>query len=138
MIDIIRLESSTPKQASQITALYRLNGWWGLGPDDPELVRRIVVGSHHFLVACRQDHIIGMGRAISDRVSDAYIQDVTVAPEYRHRGIGSQLIQTLTTLLKADGIDWIGLIAERHSHPFYRRIGFTVMPDAKPMLNRTP
>jgi hypothetical protein len=36
--------------------------------------------------------------------------------------------------LEADGIDWIGLIAERKTHPFYRPLGFSPMADAVPML----
>jgi aralkylamine N-acetyltransferase len=61
----------------QITALYRSQGWWN-GSDNPDLVLRIIQGSHCFMVAQHGQEIVGMGRAISDRTSDAYIQDVTV------------------------------------------------------------
>ena len=52
-----------------------------------------------------------MGRAISDLVSDAYIQDVTVLKEYRGKGIGKIIIQTLVEELKTKGVEWIGLVA---------------------------
>jgi spermidine synthase len=75
-----------------------------------------------------------MGRALSDGVSDAYIQDVTVKKPYRGQGIGTQIIQKLVERLNADGLEWIGLIAEKNSHKFYRRLGFKKMPNSVPML----
>lgn len=118
----------------QITGLYRSNGWWGAGPDDPELIRRIVKGSHCFITAEENDRVIGMGRAISDGASDAYIQDVTVVPDHRGRGIGSEMIRRIVARLEAGGVHWIGLIAEKNSHPFYESLGFLPMADAIPML----
>jgi GNAT superfamily N-acetyltransferase len=60
--------------------------------DNPSLVAGIVAGSHCFLVARHAESIVAMGRAISDRVSDAYIQDVTVDPAFRGQGIGSRMV----------------------------------------------
>ncbi|MGA6925790.1 MAG: GNAT family N-acetyltransferase [Desulfosarcina sp.] len=117
-----------------MTDLYRLAGWWTDGIDNPLLVAGIVSGSHCFLVARQTGTIIAMGRAISDRVSDAYIQDVTVDPVLRGRGIGSRMVSTLASRLEDDGIGWIGLIAERKTHPFYRPLGFSPMADSVPML----
>jgi spermidine synthase len=99
-------------------------------------VGKIIKGSHCFVAALEDRRIIGMGRAISDRASDAYIQDVTVADAFRGRGIGSQIIHQLISRLQADGLGWIGLIAEKNSHPFYQRLGFVTMPDAAPMLRK--
>jgi spermidine synthase len=101
-----------------------------------ELIVKIIKGSHCFLTAYAEDEMIGMGRSISDRISDAYIQDVTVKKEYRHRGVGSKIIQSLVERLYADEMKWIGLIAERGTHEFYSRIGFEKMPNAMPMLRK--
>ena len=124
----------TPDQIKQITQLYRDEGWWASTVDEPDQIMRIIDGSHCFMVATDGDKIIGMGRAISDRASDAYIQDVTVANDYRGRGVGSRIIRELVARLKEDSLDWIGLIAERGSHGFYRRLGFEKMLDSVPML----
>ena len=97
-------------------------------------LKGIIAGSHLFMVACKGDEIVGMGRALSDRSSDAYIQDVTVKSEYRSQGIGTTIIRELVRRLRSDGIEWIGLIAERGSHGFYARLGFKEMPNALPML----
>lgn len=136
MIDYSFLQTPTLAEISRLVQLYRHAGWWKEEADDPELVSAIVSGSHCFLVARQTDTIVAMGRAISDRVSDAYIQDVTVDPSFRGQGIGSRMVATLVARLEADGIGWIGLIAERKTHPFYQPLGFAPMADALPMLKK--
>jgi len=115
----------------QIIMLYKDQGWWN-GPDNPDLVLGIIQGSHCFMVAQRDREIVGMGRSISDRTSDAYIQDVTVKKDFRGQGIGTYIIRMIINRLQSDGISWIGLIAERDSRGFYEPIGF------RPMINSTP
>ena len=134
MIDYAFLETPTAAEVARLTQLYRQAGWWQDETDNPEVVAGIVNGSHCFLVARKADTIVAMGRAISDGISDAYIQDVTVDRSFRGQGIGSAMVARLTARLEADGIGWIGLIAERKTHPFYRPLGFTPMADALPML----
>ena len=134
MIDYTFLETPTPAELVRLIQLYRQAGWWQDEADNPDVVAGIVEGSHCFLVARKADTIVAMGRAISDRVSDAYIQDVTVDPSFRGQGIGSAMVARLVARLETDGIGWIGLIAERKTHPFYRPLGFTPMADAMPML----
>jgi len=134
MIAYTFLENPIPTEIVQLTELYRQAGWWTETADDPALVTGIVAGSHCFLVARQTAVIIAMGRAISDRISDAYIQDVTVDRSFRGQGIGSRIIAELVARLEADGIGWIGLIAERKTDPFYRPLGFSPMADSVPML----
>jgi hypothetical protein len=81
MIDYTFLETPSPLEIARLTELYRQAGWWTDDGENPVLVAGIVAGSHCFLVARQADHIVAMGRAISDRVSDAYIPG-------RHRGSG--------------------------------------------------
>ncbi|MBU0988480.1 MAG: GNAT family N-acetyltransferase [Proteobacteria bacterium] len=134
MPDITFLTSPTPSQLEQIIILYREEGWWTKGPFDPGHANRIIAGSHCFVIATIDEKITGMGRAISDGVSDAYLQDITVKKEYRRRKIGKKIVNALLSRLEEDGFEWIGLIAERGSHEFYRQFGFKKMPDSVPML----
>jgi ribosomal protein S18 acetylase RimI-like enzyme len=136
MITYVFLSRPTKEQIQQIINLYQGEGWWSIGDTSEEAVDKIINGSHCFLVALEDDRIIGMGRAISDRASDAYIQDVTVANTFRGRGIGSEIIKQLISRLHTDGLGWIGLIAEKNSRAFYERLGFDPMPDATPMLRK--
>lgn len=102
------------------------------------MIRRIVSGSHRFLAALNKGRLIGMARALSDGVSDAYIQDVIVDPDFRGKGIGAGLVETLARRLKDDGVNWIGLVAENGSEAFYGRIGFSKMNNSVPMLKVSP
>ena len=120
---------------SQIRSLYRQEGWWSEKTDHFEKRIQIISGSHCFVAAVQPPgEILGMGRAISDRASDAYIQDVAVRPEARRQGIGSAIIKLLVNRLEQDGISWIGLIAKSGAIHFYRSAGFLDMADALPML----
>jgi len=137
MLNYMFLVDPRPDQIRQITMLYRMAGWWTDEDDDPDLVTRIIDGSHCFMIVSKGDEIIAMGRAISDKASDVYIQDVMVNSAYQKRGIGSRIIRELITRLHNDGLYWIGLIAERGSHGFYERLGFKMMTDSKPMLMKS-
>jgi spermidine synthase len=138
MITFSFLTHPTPDQITRVIELYRQAGWWAEKSDNPELVRRIITGSHCFLAVSDKEGIVGMGRAISDRVSDAYIQDVTVDKVYQGRNIGSNIIQKLIERLEEDGLKWIGLIAENGSQSFYEKLGFKKMPNSVPMLDLIP
>lgn len=128
------LKIPTSDQIDQLIHLYQEAGWWSAQTDNRDLLRGIIAGSHYFCAASVENRIIGMGRAISDGVSDAYIQDVTVSKPLRRKGIAGRIITELIGKLEADGIGWIGLIAERGSAGFYRPFGFDPMPDSTPML----
>ncbi len=134
MLNFTCLKNPTFDQIRQIIDLYRSEGWWIDGPDNPNMVAGIIEGSYCFIVATIEDEIIGMGRAISDGASDSYLQDITVKASYRGQGIGSQIIKRLIAHLNKAGLKWIGLIAERGSHRFYEQLGFKKMPDSIPML----
>ena len=134
VIEVIPVSEPTPELLSAITELYRAAGWWGEDPDDPEGLARMITGSHVFVVAREDDRVVGMGRALSDRVSDAYIQDLTVLEDCRGRGIATAMIEQLIARLHADGLRWIGVIAEAGSRPLYEPLGFEPMNNATPLL----
>jgi len=132
------ISNADTQEAKQILGLYRMGGWWEeKNGDDTDLVKRIVNGSHCFLIVIESTRIIGMGRALSDRASDAYIQDVIVYKELQRQGIGKKIVKMLTANLEASGLKWIGLIAEAGSHPFYNQLRFQKMPNSTPMLKIT-
>lgn len=118
----------------QILDLYREAGWWQGGEDAPEVLKKIIAGSHCFLAVRYRDVVVGMGRALSDGASDAYVQDVTVSDAHRGKGIALTIVRKIVSKLQADGIDWIGLIAERNTKELYSKAGFAAMTQAIPML----
>ncbi|MEI6259784.1 MAG: GNAT family N-acetyltransferase [Deltaproteobacteria bacterium] len=121
----------------QIRHLYCLAGWWSEFGDTLEKLARIISGSHCFVVAVQETGVIlGMGRAISDRASDAYIQDIVVRPEARRLAIASSIMKIIMDRLEQDGMTWIGLIAKQGTQPLYRGLGFSEIPGAMPMLSK--
>ncbi len=129
-IKIIPVQST---DRAQIIRLYKEAGWWSPANDDqPEFVDRIAENSYCFVGAFCDGEMIGMGRVLSDGISDAYIQDVTVLRDYRGRGIGGRIIAHLIDRLRADRVEWIGLIGEPGTGNFYKQLGFNEMKGSVP------
>jgi len=117
-----------------VVALYEAGGWWKESEAWRRVIPRMIEGSFAFMVARESEgSIVGMGRAISDGVSDAYIQDVVVLRSHRGQGIGAELVRRLAEHCAGQGISWVGLVAEPGTQPFYERIGFHAFP-GQPML----
>ena len=129
----IRLINSWPED--EIVLLYKEGGWWK-DTYDKAGVSQLIEGSFAFAVAVDQKtgKSIGMGRVLSDGVSDAYIQDLVVLTPYRGQNLGKKIVQTLINFCISRGIQWIGLIAEPGSSHFYTTLGFKSMEHHIPML----
>jgi spermidine synthase len=109
-------------------ALYKDAGWWkDVYDDSHSFLEKIPKDSALFAGAFAGKKMIGMGRALSDRSSDAYIQDIVVLKSYRGRGLGQLIVRKLIRGLKEMGVDWIGLIAEPGTNLFYEKLGFREM-----------
>lgn len=122
-----------------LVSLYKDAGWWKESyGESPEFLQGIVAGSALFAGAFENTKMIGMGRALSDQASDAYIQDVAVLKEFQGRGIGKKIIQTLIAGLNAWGVDWIGLIAEPGTTGFYEELGFELLKGHVPLKLKDP
>ena len=111
----------------RIAGFYVGAGWVAPGADVSFLLPALR-GSAMVVGAFEDGEIIGIGRALSDGCSDAYIQDVVVDPAHRGQGIGRQLIEALVSGLRARGIDWIALIGEPGTEGFYRRLNMRERP----------
>lgn len=103
--------------------LYRIAGWVG-EDDDCGFLRAALGNSCAVCVAYCGGKLAGMGRALGDGVSDAYIQDVVVDPDFRRRGVGGAIVRALVAELKRRGVDWIALVGEPGTEEFYHSLGF--------------
>jgi len=133
----IRITCVRSWDAGEIVALYRAGGWWK-DEYDPAEIPWLIRGSFAFAVAVEEKsgRAVGMGRAISDGVSDAYIQDLVMLPAYQKRGLGKALLSLLLRQCRDTGITWIALVAEPGSEPFYQSLGFTRMEGHVPLIYR--
>ena len=121
------LHHAAEEELRDILALYREAEW--VTPEEcGAFIPGVLSGSFLFLAAFDDGRMIGMARAISDGVSDAYIQDVVVARSHRKQGVGKELILRLQSELEKCGIDWIGLVGAPGTDNFYRKIGL-VQPE---------
>jgi ribosomal protein S18 acetylase RimI-like enzyme len=122
---------------SELIGLYKAGGWW-LQEHDPAHIPELVRGSYAFAVATEGDSgpPVGMGRVISDGITDAYIQDLVVVPRCRGRGVGRKIVQALLRFCFSHNVTWIALIAEPGTEDFYTGIGFVRMKDHVPLRFR--
>lgn len=135
--DEVEIKVIADADRDSVKKLYLQAGWWRESdqtPDGNAWIDALVKGSFCFVGAFAGSEMIGMGRALSDGVSDAYIQDVVVRKDLRGHGIGAAIIRKIVGFLQERRIGWIGLVAEPGTQPFYRRLGFEVMDDYAPML----
>ena len=118
----------------EIVKLYKAGGWWKESWSSSN-ISYIIKGSFVFAIAVdSKGRTIGMGRVLSDGVSDGYIQDLVVLQEYRDLGIGKQIVNKLLNHCLSKGIRWIGLIAEPGNEKFFYTLGFKTMKNHSPML----
>jgi len=122
-IEYREVKTFAPAALAEIRRLYLLAGWCEEA-DDASFLPPLFAGSTVVLSAWSDEHVAGIGRAISDGVSDAYIQDVVVAPEFRRRGIGAALVNGIVERLRRRGIGWIGLVGAPGTEAFYAALGF--------------
>ena len=65
--------------------------------------------------------VIGFVTAISDRVLSAYIPFLEVLPEYRGKGIGSELVRRM--LERLSSLYMVDLLCDAELQPFYAALG---------------
>ncbi|HDR73365.1 MAG TPA: N-acetyltransferase [Methanoculleus sp.] len=136
--DSVRILRVSSWDAGEIADLYREGGWWD-EIWDPTRLDKLIEGSFLFVVAVdtATGKAIGMGRAISDGVSDAYIQDLVVRSSMRGKRIGRRILDRIVEECLAAGLGWIGCIAEPGTDGFYRGAGFAPLDGHVPLLYGT-
>lgn len=85
------------------------------------------------------DRQVAFARAVTDRVTFAWICDVIVDEPYRGRGIGHWLMATITDALEAAGVPRM-VLATLDAHEVYRAVGFSELayPERWMEIDRRP
>ena len=133
MVEYRFIDCPTQIQTSQVGELYHQAGWWNdyqsVSPQQvKEHIKKIITGSHCFLLAFYRGNAVAMGRAISDGASDAYIQDVTVTPDFRGKGIAKALLREGDKWFKKKKFKWIQVSThslDKPANKFWKNRGFT-------------
>ena len=115
--------SGAERYAAEAAELYRQAGWIGSDTPDSDLIP-ILQNSYCVMGAWDPEgHLIGMMRALSDGVSDAYLLDMVVEKSHRNCGIARRILEELTAYLKEKGIDWIVCISVPEAKTLYQKSG---------------
>lgn len=122
--EMIRYEFVKNLPTEEVVELYKSGGWWEEIPHSREIIPLMISGSFCFLAVFHEKKLVGMGRAISDGVSDAYLQDIVVRKEYRGLYIGKEIVTRLVNFCVERKLEWIGLIAEAGLENYYKTLGF--------------
>ncbi|MDQ3652355.1 MAG: GNAT family N-acetyltransferase [Acidobacteriota bacterium] len=104
----------------------------------PHLVAEFLADPrHHIVVALMNQQVVGMASAVHyihpDKPSELWVNEVGVAPAYRGRGIGRQLLQALFELGRELGCSeaWLGTEPSNHAA---RRLYAAVGGKEEPMV----
>jgi GNAT superfamily N-acetyltransferase len=87
-----------------------------------EVVERLVREAQRVVGVYDRDRQIGFARVFSDGVSLVYLADVYVLPEYRGRGLGTELVREIVENGPLAGVRWI--LHTRDAHGLYEKVGF--------------
>lgn len=78
---------------------------------------------------------IGLVRVLTDTLTDAYITDVIVSPDFQGCGLGRQLIDHTLMHLKEYSVSNVKLACSLYANPgkesFYEKFGFQKLPYGK-------
>lgn len=120
----MRYEFDAPVSPSTLADLRRSVGWNGIARDLADLRLH-----NTFHLCCFEgNRLIGYAAVVGNGVTDAYIQDVMVQPEYHHQGIGTQLMERLLSRLKQEGVYMVSVIyGDETLRGFYEKFGFCTM-----------
>ena len=80
--------------------------------------------SYFHIAVYEDDKLIGYIDSVSNGVTDAYIQDLMVCPDYQGKGIGTDLMNKMIKYLKEKHIYMISVVYDECLKPFYERFGF--------------
>ncbi|MCL1888588.1 MAG: GNAT family N-acetyltransferase [Kiritimatiellaeota bacterium] len=123
MFERLEFRENPAATAREIADLRQSVGW-----NRMEASYRDPRAATHLRVACYDGaRLVGYVEAVGNNVTDAYIQDLMVHPDYQKRGVGTGLMNRVIARLKADGIYAISVLYEARLHPFYKHFGFIEM-----------
>lgn len=110
--------------------ILRENAGWKSLPD--EQIKESLLGTNYLVVARVEASIIGMARCISDGRYMTYIYDVVVLDQYRSRGIGKKMIETIIDHYRnmtQNLMQFVLVAIDSDAEAFYKKIGFKKYPN---------
>jgi len=107
--------------------LLMTSGWAHRIGSAPEF-SRLISASQRAMVAVEDEQIVGFARAITDEISNGYVSMVVVAEQYRRRGVGQALVESL--IASAPDITWVLRAGRPGAAEFFAKLGFNASSTA--------
>lgn len=113
------------KNKEDIYSLYDSLDWNSFLKLSSEQLFKAMEQSYYAIYAYDGDVLVGTGRVISDGVTNAYLCGLGVAPDYRKRGIGTEISGRLVAYCMDSNLH-IQFFCTDKMVPYYENIGFEV------------
>lgn len=113
------IKNDTNYNLDNLTKLLNTSYW--AKDREKEIIKKTVENSLCYF-AYDRNKLIGFARVITDYATNYYLCDVIVDKEYRGKGIGKKLVETLTN--DEDLIHVRGLLITKDAKKFYEKFGF--------------
>jgi len=101
--------------------------YWAKGRS-MDLVKKSIENSMCFGVFTSDDKQIGFARITTDYVVFAWLMDAFIDEEYRGKGLGKYLIETIVNHSELKNVNGIGL-RTNDAHRLYEQFGFEGIPN---------
>jgi N-acetylglutamate synthase-like GNAT family acetyltransferase len=127
---------------NQLQQLFNICAFWARERSLEDLSIAIA-NSEPVISLTDEQQLVGFARATSDGIYRATIWDVVIHPEYRSRGLGSKLVETVLSHPRIRLVERVYLMTT-HQQEFYEKIGFecntttTMVLHNQPELNSLP
>ncbi len=109
----------------ELFSLYECLGWNDFLQLSQEQLLKAMEQSWYSVYAYHQEKLVGTGRIVSDGIVNAYLCGLGVDPNYRNKGIGTEISKRLVEYCKSSNLH-IQFFCEEKLLPYYENMGFEV------------
>ncbi len=108
-------------EASELLKLFSQTSW--AKNRSKEGIAFLLKNTTTYVTVRDNDQLIGFGRAISDGIYRAMLDDIVVDTKYRKQGVGQIIVELLVNQL--NDVEQVFLNTKPDLEPFYEKYGFS-------------
>jgi GNAT superfamily N-acetyltransferase len=100
---------------------------WRVGQTSPDTSDWTAVLEHSLVYVCAYagECLVGFVNVAWDGRDHAFLLDPRVHPDFRHRGVGTELVRLAADAARDAGCEWLHVDFSPDLWPFYTACGFT-------------
>ena len=107
----------------QVAKLYKQEKFLDENEFNFQSIRRTLKNSFCVFGAFDGSKLVGIFRALSDGVADAYLLDLIVDSSCRKRGVATALCKEIVSFLHGQNIEWVVCISTPEGYNVHNKIG---------------